>query len=90
MAELADAPDLGSGSKECRFDPCYPHQTEGRSAVGVPLFEAGPKFSEPASRMNAGGVHSLRLRYIKAFLLSHLGASARSVSSPVGRTILKQ
>ena len=26
MAELADAPDLGSGSQECRFDPCYPYQ----------------------------------------------------------------
>lgn len=26
MAELADAPDLGSGGKPCRFDPCYPHQ----------------------------------------------------------------
>ena len=27
MAELADAPDLGSGGQPCRFDPCYPHQT---------------------------------------------------------------
>ena len=26
MAELADAPDLGSSSKECRFNSCYPHQ----------------------------------------------------------------
>ena len=25
MAELADAPDLGSGTSVCRFDPCYPH-----------------------------------------------------------------
>ena len=25
MAELADAPDLGSGGQPCRFDPCYPH-----------------------------------------------------------------
>ena len=25
MAELADAPDLGSGGKPCRFKSCYPH-----------------------------------------------------------------
>ena len=24
MAELADAPDLGSGGRPCRFDSCYP------------------------------------------------------------------
>ena len=31
MAELADAPDLGSGSSECRFDSCYPHYKKKRS-----------------------------------------------------------
>ncbi len=25
MAELADAPDLGSGGRPCRFESCYPH-----------------------------------------------------------------
>lgn len=25
--ELADMPDLGSGERSCRFDPCHPHQT---------------------------------------------------------------
>lgn len=25
MAELADAPDLGSGGRPCRFKSCYPH-----------------------------------------------------------------
>lgn len=25
MAELADAPDLGSGGQPCRFDSCHPH-----------------------------------------------------------------
>ena len=25
MAELADAPDLGSGPRGCRFKSCYPH-----------------------------------------------------------------
>ena len=31
MAELADAQDLGSCGRPCRFDSCYPHQTiEGR------------------------------------------------------------
>ena len=25
VAELADAPDLGSGGRPCRFDSCYPH-----------------------------------------------------------------
>ena len=26
MAELADAPDLGSGGQPCRFKSCYPHK----------------------------------------------------------------
>ncbi len=26
MAELADAPDLGSGGRPCRFKSCYPHE----------------------------------------------------------------
>ena len=26
VAELADAPDLGSGVYTCRFKSCYPHQ----------------------------------------------------------------
>ena len=26
MAELADAPDLGSGGQPCRFKSCYPYQ----------------------------------------------------------------
>ncbi len=26
MAELADAPDLGSGGFPCRFNSCHPHQ----------------------------------------------------------------
>ena len=30
MAELADAPDLGSGGKPCRFKSCYPHFTNTR------------------------------------------------------------
>ena len=28
MAESADAPDLGSGGRPCRFDPCYPHHAK--------------------------------------------------------------
>ena len=28
MAELADAPDLGSGGRPCRFKSCYPHYDE--------------------------------------------------------------
>ena len=26
MAELADALDLGSSGRPCRFDSCYPHE----------------------------------------------------------------
>ncbi len=26
MAELADAPDLGSGGRPCRFKSCYPQE----------------------------------------------------------------
>ena len=28
MAELADAPDLGSGGRPCRFKSCYPQGKE--------------------------------------------------------------
>ena len=28
VAELADAPDLGSGGLPCRFKSCHPHQKE--------------------------------------------------------------
>ena len=35
MAELADALDLGSSGKPCRFDPCYPHQTKKDTLRGV-------------------------------------------------------
>ena len=31
MAELADAPDLGSGGRPCRFKSCYP-QDFGKTA----------------------------------------------------------
>ncbi len=34
MAELADAPDLGSGGRPCRFKSCYPHKIR----VLKPLF----------------------------------------------------
>ena len=34
MAELADAPDLGSGGQPCRFKSCYPHNERERQ---VPL-----------------------------------------------------
>ncbi len=28
MAELADAPDLGSGGRPCRFKSCYPQEKQ--------------------------------------------------------------
>lgn len=34
MAELADAPDLGSGGRPCRFKSCYPQDMEN---VRIPL-----------------------------------------------------
>ena len=39
MAELADAPDLGSGSRECRFKSCYPQEDKG-SCKGKKSFYA--------------------------------------------------
>ncbi len=32
MAELADAPDLGSGGRPCRFKSCYPHKIRNSEA----------------------------------------------------------
>ena len=46
MAELADAPDLGSGTSVCRFDPCYPHQAPER--FGVREFLCKAKGGAPA------------------------------------------
>ena len=33
MAELADAPDLGSGGRPCRFKSCYPQFTMDGDAL---------------------------------------------------------
>ena len=38
MAELADAPDLGSGGRPCRFKSCHPHYKG--DAVRHPLCSA--------------------------------------------------
>ena len=34
MAELADAPDLGSGGRPCRFDSCHPHGIRASEELG--------------------------------------------------------
>ena len=39
MAELADAPDLGSGGRPCRFKSCYPHKNR--------VFEMFEMFQKP-------------------------------------------
>ena len=35
MAELADAPDSGSGGQPCRFNSCYSHQKEKTDNIGL-------------------------------------------------------
>ena len=35
VAELADAPDLGSGAQACRFNPCHPHQKNSATRGGA-------------------------------------------------------
>ena len=35
VAELADAPDLGSGGSPCRFDPCHPHHSKVRGSNAI-------------------------------------------------------
>ena len=42
MAELADAPDLGSGGQPCRFDPCYPHHKKRLRFAGAFFNEINP------------------------------------------------
>ena len=66
MAELADAPDLGSGVNSCRFDSCYPHHISTarliKSAVEIfslkslDLQEVSPFF---AHKNNRYGVKSI-------------------------------
>ena len=40
MAELADAPDLGSGGRPCRFESCYPQKKRPKPLdfIGVLVF----------------------------------------------------
>ena len=40
VAELADAPDLGSGGYPCRFKSCRPHQKGAVSNANFRAFEA--------------------------------------------------
>ena len=35
VAELADAPDLGSGGRPCRFKSCHPHYKTAECAKTV-------------------------------------------------------
>ena len=35
VAELADAPDLGSGGSPCRFKSCHPYQKTASTFVGA-------------------------------------------------------
>ena len=37
MAELADALDLGSSGRPCRFKSCYPHKIERVTSLDVTL-----------------------------------------------------
>ena len=43
MAELADAPDLGSGGRPCRFDSCHPHILESLDDESSRLFLLGER-----------------------------------------------
>jgi hypothetical protein len=38
MAELADAPDLGSGGRPCRFKSCYPHPCAPDASGALAVF----------------------------------------------------
>ena len=57
MAELADAPDLGSGGRPCRFKSCYPHKirdSEAFVAFGFLIFmhtDAERKYVAKAARV---------------------------------------
>ena len=83
MAELADAPDLGSGSEECRFKSCYPHQNRGvRPKRRAPLFWYGYPVQGTCTENDRSRGRSLRLRVREVLLLSDSGASARSRSVP--------
>ena len=64
MAELADALDLGSSGKPCRFDPCYPHQP----TVSAPNYRVAT--SKIRTSLHDGGVriclYSLHQRQVAA------------------------
>lgn len=85
MAELADAPDLGSGSKECRFKSCYPHH-KGSAFSGAPLVvRVLGKGNLHRERPRERSFSALAVRIVS--ISTKTAASARSVSNPVTRTI---
>ena len=43
VAELADALDLGSSGKPCRFDSCHPHKASKSKDFGAFFFNSCPK-----------------------------------------------
>ena len=50
VAELADAPDLGSGGYPCRFKSCHPHQVK-HPEISRGVLLCGSADAEPASRL---------------------------------------
>ena len=57
MAELADALDLGSSGRPCRFDSCYPHSRESLGDASLRLFflgKSGAKGSVYMGERNIG------------------------------------
>ena len=65
MAELADALDLGSSGRPCRFDSCYPQVNESLGDASLRLFflgKRGAKGSVYMGERNIGrsGVRAFR------------------------------
>ena len=60
MAELADAPDLGSGGRPCRFKSCHPHRIRDFEVydLGIPYFYVITNFVP--NNVNPSGENALR------------------------------
>ena len=67
MVEVADTPDLGSGARACRFEPCYPQY------IGLAEWGSNLRRFEPSLRKS---VVEASTAFAWAYALKRVGLSA--------------
>ena len=59
VAELADAPDLGSGGRPCRFKSCHPHFFVPKNSILLCLYHNFPILAnkKDSAKQNLASMH---------------------------------